>query len=84
MSQNTEDPKVIDITSVLKKRKETEKEKALEEDYPNLNDVAEVIVNLSLILDSIGYSHYGDKLSAVLEEMFLDQDIPPQDWGQDY
>lgn len=75
MSRN-KDPQVINIMPFIEKRK---KEKNLhqekDQDYPDLSYVAEILVNVSLILDEIGHSKYADKISDVLADMFEDDDL---------
>jgi hypothetical protein len=74
--KKNKDPKIIDITPFIKKRKKEKlNSKNTEEDYPDLSYVAEILVNVSLILDEIGYHNYADKVSDVLADMFEDDDL---------
>jgi hypothetical protein len=69
------DPQIIDIMPFIRKRKKEKEEKIfqeIEENFPDLADVAEILVNVSLILDTIGHFSYADKISDILAEIFED------------
>ena len=70
-----EDPQIIDIMPFIRKRKkkkEAEIYQEIEDNFPNLSDVAEILVNVSLILDTLGHYNYADKISEILAEIFED------------
>ena len=73
------DDKIIDLVPIIEKRK---KEKLKEENESvKLYEVVDVIVNLSIILDSLEKSYYADKLSDIVSEMFNDENLTSKDWG---
>jgi len=81
MTHKKQDAEVIDITKIIEARKPKIKE---ENEYipdSELYDVADLLVKISIMLDSLGQSKYGDKISDVVEEMFSDKEITPQMWG---
>ena len=75
-----EDPQIIDIMPFIRKRKKEKEEEVAsyqetEDGFPDLGYVAEVLVNVSLILDSIGHFSYADKISDILAEIFEDDTL---------
>lgn len=81
---NEEDDKVIDITTLLKKRKiESQKETKDDEheEAIKLYEIADIIVGLSILLDEVGQHEYADKISSLMKEMFEDKNITPELWG---
>lgn len=79
-----EENKVIDIAPLLKER--NRKNKVLSEENEKtevikLYEIADIIVGLSILLDEVGQHKYADKISSLMEEMFTDKEITPEDWG---
>ena len=78
MTRFKDDDKIIDITKLRKKQTKKADD---ESSGAKLYDVADMIVKLSIALDSLGHTKYGDMLSKVIEEMFTDASLSPEDWG---
>jgi len=79
MARFKDDDKVIDITKLRKKKiKEQHKDDDLD---TKLYDVVDMIVKISIALDEMGQTKYGNMLSDVVEKMFTDTSLTPSDWG---
>ena len=74
-----DDSKIIDIMPYIERqKKENQKKKKSDyqkENVPDLAEIADVLVQLTLILDSLGYFNYADKIADVVGEMFEDESL---------
>ena len=81
MPHKENEPEVINITDLIKARKQKAPEENEHIPDSELYDVADLLVKISIMLDSLGQSKYGDKISDIVEEMFTDKEITPKMWG---
>ena len=79
MTRFEDDDKVIDITQIRKLKVVDEPDDSNNDS--KLYDVVDMIVKLSIVLDGLGHSKYGNMLSVVVEKMFNDSELSPEDWG---
>ena len=80
MARYKDDDKVIDITKLRKKKIKKQQHKDDDLDT-KLYDVVDMIVKISIVLDEMGQTKYGNMLSDVVEKMFTDASLTPTDWG---
>ena len=74
-----DDSKIIDIMPYIERqKKENQKKKKSDRqkgDIPDLAEIADVLVQLTLILDSLGHFNYADKIADIVGEMFEDESL---------
>jgi hypothetical protein len=79
--------KVIDIVPLLEKKRKEKEEKLRQESYmpelPRLSEVADALVQLTIVLDGLGHFKYADKISDVIGEMFEDDALKDEDFDYD-
>ena len=79
--------KIIDIMPVLERKRREKEEKLRQESYipelPRLAEVADLLVQLTIVLDSLGHFEYADKISEVVGEMFEDDALKDEDFSEE-
>ena len=82
---------VIDIAPYINEKRKERLKKISESSYiqeeekePLLSEIADVLVQLTITLDSIGYFKYGNMLSEVVGQMFDEDELNDDDNNNDH
>lgn len=73
-----DESKIINIMPYIEKQKkeiQKKKKKEYEEKIPDLAEIADVLVQLTLVLDALGHFNYADKIADIVGEMFEDDSL---------